>query len=98
MWRNSYRVSISQESNPHNLVLKPCLQGFFMPGKLEKTVFPVVFLLFPIGEDESDKIMYYPEKNLMQIKKIQSIIYEIRGQKVMLDFDLARLYGTETRS
>lgn len=34
----------------------------------------------------------------MQLKKIQSIIYEIRGQKVMLDFDLARLYGTETRS
>lgn len=34
----------------------------------------------------------------MQLRKIQSIIYEIRGQKVMLDFDLARLYGTETRS
>jgi hypothetical protein len=98
MWRNSYRVSISQESNPHNLVLKPCLQGFFMPGKQEKTVVPVVFLLFRIREDESDKIIYYPEKNLMQLKKIQSIIYEIRGQKVMLDFDLARLYGTETRS
>jgi len=25
-------------------------------------------------------------------------IYEIRGQKVMLDFDLAHLYGVETRS
>ena len=28
---------------------------------------------------------------------IQSKIYEIRGQKVMLDFDLAELYGTETK-
>lgn len=28
---------------------------------------------------------------------IQSKIYEIRGQKVMLDFDLAELYGTEAK-
>ena len=27
---------------------------------------------------------------------IRSKIYEIRGQKVMLDFDLAAMYGTET--
>jgi hypothetical protein len=33
----------------------------------------------------------------MQMQTIQSRIYEIRGQKVMLDFDLAMLYGTETR-
>lgn len=33
----------------------------------------------------------------MQIQNIQSRIYELRGQKVMLDFDLAILYGTETR-
>ena len=29
---------------------------------------------------------------------IESMIYEIRGQKVMLDFDLARIYGYETRA
>ena len=29
--------------------------------------------------------------------KIESMIYEIRGQKVMLDFELAKLYGYETR-
>ena len=29
---------------------------------------------------------------------IQNKIYEIRGQKVMLDRDLAELYGVETRS
>lgn len=33
----------------------------------------------------------------MQIQVIQNLIYEIRGQKVMLDFDLAALYGVETR-
>lgn len=34
----------------------------------------------------------------MQLQIIQKLIYEIRGQKVMLDFDLATLYGTETRT
>lgn len=33
----------------------------------------------------------------MEIQTIQSKIYEIRGQKVMLDFDLAKLYETETK-
>jgi len=33
----------------------------------------------------------------MQLQTIQDKIYEIRGQKVMLDFDLAELYETETR-
>ena len=32
-----------------------------------------------------------------QLQVIQSKIYEIRGQKVMLDFDLASMYGTETK-
>jgi len=32
-----------------------------------------------------------------KISLIQSIIYEIRGQKVMLDSDLARLYGVEVK-
>ena len=32
-----------------------------------------------------------------QLQTIQSKIYEIRGQRVMLDFDLAELYGTETK-
>ena len=33
----------------------------------------------------------------MQIKNIQTKIYEIRNQQVMLDFDLADIYKTETR-
>ncbi|MBO5613487.1 MAG: ORF6N domain-containing protein [Prevotella sp.] len=31
-----------------------------------------------------------------EIDKIQSKIYEIRGQRVMLDFELANMYGVET--
>lgn len=34
----------------------------------------------------------------MQLQKIESKIYEIRGQKVMLDFDLAELYEVENRA
>ena len=34
---------------------------------------------------------------MSNLQIIQSKIYEIRGQKVMLDFDLAELYGIETR-
>ena len=30
-------------------------------------------------------------------ESIKDMIYEIRGQKVMLGFDLARIYGYETR-
>lgn len=31
-----------------------------------------------------------------ELQVIQNKIYEIRGNKVMLDFDLAELYGVET--
>lgn len=34
----------------------------------------------------------------MEIAVIQRKIYEIRGYKIMLDFDLAELYGVETRT
>ncbi len=33
----------------------------------------------------------------VDLQMIQRKIYEIRGQRVMLDFDLAELYGTETK-
>lgn len=32
-----------------------------------------------------------------EISNIQHRIYELRGQRVMLDFDLAEMYGTETK-
>ena len=34
---------------------------------------------------------------MTDLQLIQSKIYEIRGQRVMLDFDLATMYGVETR-
>lgn len=34
----------------------------------------------------------------MELQPIQNKIYEIRGQRVMLDFDLAALYQVETRA
>lgn len=33
----------------------------------------------------------------MQLQVIQNLIYEIRGQNIMLDFDIAELYSVETR-
>lgn len=35
---------------------------------------------------------------MMELQVIQSKIHEIRGQQVMLDFDLAQLYEVETRA
>ena len=41
------------------------------------------------------------EKEIIAIElneeSIESMVYEIRGQKVMLDFDLARIYGYTTK-
>ena len=34
----------------------------------------------------------------MELQVIQNKIYEVRGQKIMLDFDLAQLYEVETRA
>ena len=35
--------------------------------------------------------------SLVPVEKIQNLIYLIRGQKILLDRDLAALYGVETR-
>ncbi len=32
-----------------------------------------------------------------QVTQIQNRIFEVKGEKVMLDFDLAKLYNVETR-
>ena len=37
------------------------------------------------------------EDNKLENSQIESLIYEIRGMKVMLDRDLAKLYGVETK-
>ena len=48
---------------------------------------------------ENGTFMYlYSKTNFMQIQSVQDKIYEIRNQKVMLDFDLAALYEVETKN
>ena len=37
------------------------------------------------------------DKQIIPVESIQQVIYLIRGQKLMLDKDLAKLYGVETR-
>ncbi|MGB4847364.1 MAG: ORF6N domain-containing protein [Saprospiraceae bacterium] len=46
----------------------------------------------------SDTISITGNNFTMELKTIQSCIYEIRGLKVMMDFDLAALYDTDTRT
>lgn len=38
------------------------------------------------------------KKQLANVPQLDELIREVRGQKVMLDFDLARVYGVETKS
>ena len=44
-----------------------------------------------MSKQNNDDIIELTEKN------IQTMVYEIRNQKVLLDFDLAKIYGYETR-
>ncbi len=37
------------------------------------------------------------DASLVPVERIQNLIYLIRGQKILLDRDLAALYGVETR-
>ncbi len=36
--------------------------------------------------------------NEISLSKIENMIYIMRGHKVMMDFDLAELYGVETKN
>jgi hypothetical protein len=38
------------------------------------------------------------KRQLANVPKLDELTHEVRGQKVMLDFDLARVYGVETKS
>ena len=37
------------------------------------------------------------EKTIIPVERIENVIYVIRGERVILDSDLAELYGVETR-
>jgi len=38
------------------------------------------------------------ETKVLLVDQIEPLIHEIRGQKIMLDSDLAKLYGVETKT
>ena len=38
------------------------------------------------------------EMTIIDEQSVKDMVYEVRGQKVMLDFDLARIYGYETKA
>ena len=44
--------------------------------------------------------MTYNDLTVIELteENIESMVYDIRGQKVMLDFDLARIYGYTTKA
>ena len=45
-----------------------------------------------------EKIEIKNEIEIINETNIKDLIYEIRGQRVMLDFDLARIYGYTTKA
>lgn len=49
-------------------------------------------------EDNKNKLPDGVDTNDSELQTIENLIYVVRGQQVMLDSDLARLYGVETRS
>ena len=48
--------------------------------------------------DEKEENMNNNDIQILDKQTIESMIYTIRGQKVMLDFDLARIYGYSTKT
>jgi len=53
-----------------------------------------VFLTSP----QNNTIFAFGKQKFMELQVIQNKIYEIRGQRVMIDRDLAEKYGVETRA
>ena len=63
--------------------------------KKKKFLCVVQIFLFQVCREEEDS--YFRGKKTMELEVVKNKIYEIRGQRVMLDRDLAQLYGVETK-
>lgn len=48
-------------------------------------------------EESGNKLEPFDNRNNTSLLPIESLIHVIRGQQVMIDSDLARLYGVETK-
>ena len=51
-----------------------------------------------MNKDSTKEMKGIEKINLIDEELLRSKIYEVRGQKVMLDFDLAEIYGYETKN
>ena len=54
-------------------------------------------LRHPPIEESGNKLEPFDNRNNTSLLPIESLIHVIRGQQVMIDSDLARLYGVETK-
>ena len=72
--------------------MAPCL-GLRFPLRFPDLPVPVKPICFMENQNE---IIQSPEDNTLQ-PQIETLIHVIRGQQVMLDADLAKLYGVETK-
>lgn len=48
-------------------------------------------------EESGNKLEPFDNRNNTSLLPIESLIHVIRGQQVMIDSDLVRLYGVETK-
>ncbi len=77
---------------------KPSIMSHIIPKKLSGEL---AAKIIHFGRDFGKKQLYLHYKTnqtRMEIEIIQNKIYEVRGRRVMLDFDLAALYQVETRT
>ena len=68
--------------------------GFFL--KKAKITRPNATFAFSENLCQKSSLLLWAKK-IMELEVIKNKIYEIRGQRVMLDRDLAHLYGVETK-
>ena len=83
----NWNVSVRTRNNK---ISQEKTMTFFMPSS---------FYLYPIQKNLQKELLPLQQLNIYymeQLQVIQSKIYEIRGQKVMLDRDLAELYQVTT--
>jgi hypothetical protein len=52
----------------------------------------------PTWQVEPERQCMKSKKNILPTEHIETLIQVMRGQKVIVDVDLARIYGVETRA
>jgi len=82
------------------------LKIFEVISRSLKNIALSIVLAFEVTDCDLKRLKEFLKQNIivkkikpsfMELTVIQNKIYEIRGQKIMLDFDLAEMYGVETK-